>query len=45
MDTILVFSTSIGRAHADMLAGVREFAKDTDWNVQSFVYDGELPGR
>ena len=45
MDTILVFSTSIGRAHADMLAGVREFAKDADWNVQSFVYDGELPGR
>ena len=41
MDTILVFSTSIGRAHADMLAGVREFAKDANWNVQSFVYDGE----
>ena len=41
MDTILVFSTSIGRAHADMLAGVREFAKGTDWNIQSFVYDGE----
>lgn len=46
MDTILVFSTSIGRAHADMLAGVREFAKNADWNVQSFVYDGEpLPVR
>ena len=28
-----------------MLAGVREFAKDADWNVQSFLYDGELPGR
>ena len=41
MDTILVFSTSTGRANADMLAGVREFAKDADWNVQSFVYDGE----
>ena len=41
MDTILVFSTSIGRANADMLAGVREFAKDAKWNVQSFVYDGE----
>ena len=41
MDTILVFSTSIGRAHADMLAGVREFAKGANWNVQSFVYDGE----
>ena len=41
MDTILVFSTSIGRANADMLAGVREFAKDADWNVQSFLYDGE----
>ena len=41
MDTILVFSTSIGRAHADMLAGVRDFAKDADWNVQSFLYDGE----
>ncbi|MCR5751054.1 MAG: substrate-binding domain-containing protein [Kiritimatiellae bacterium] len=41
MDTILAFSTSIGRAHADMLAGVREFAKGTDWNIQSFVYDGE----
>ena len=41
MDTILVFLTSIGRANADMLAGVREFAKDADWNVQSFVYDGE----
>ena len=41
MDTILVFSTSIGRAHADMLAGVREFARGTDWNIQSFVYDGE----
>ena len=38
MDTILVFSTSIGRANADMLAGVREFAKDAEWNVQSFVY-------
>ena len=41
MDTILVFSTSIGRANADMLAGVREFAKDAEWNVQSFLYDGE----
>ena len=41
MDTILVFSTSIGRANADMLAGVRKFAKDAKWNVQSFVYDGE----
>ena len=41
MDTILIFSTSIGRAHADMLAGVREFAKDANWNVLSFVYDGE----
>ena len=41
MDTILVFSTSIGRANADMLAGVREFAKDADWNVQSCLYDGE----
>ena len=41
MNTILVFSTSIGRAHADMLAGVREFAKDANWNVLSFVYDGE----
>ena len=41
MNTILVFSTSIGRAHADMLAGVREFAKDANWNVQSFVYNGE----
>ena len=40
MDTILVFSTSTGRANADMLAGVREFAKDAKWNVQSFVYDG-----
>lgn len=41
MDTILIFSTSIGRANADMLAGVRKFAKDAKWNVQSFVYDGE----
>lgn len=41
MDTILVFSTSIGRAQADMLAGVREFAKSANWNVQSFVYDGK----
>ncbi len=41
MDTILVFSTSTGRAQADMLAGVREFAKDANWNVQSFVYGGE----
>ena len=41
MDTILVFSTSIGRANADMLAGVRKFAKDAEWNVQSFLYDGE----
>ena len=41
MDTILVFSTSIGRANADMLAGVREFAKDAEWNVQSFLYEGE----
>ena len=24
-----------------MLTGVREFAKDASWNVQSFVYDGE----
>lgn len=41
METILVFSTSIGRAHADMLSGVREFAKDASWNIQSFVYDGK----
>lgn len=40
MDTILVFSTSTGRANADMLAGVRAFTKDTKWNVQPFVYDG-----
>ena len=41
MDTILIFLTSIGRANADMLAGVREFAKDAEWNLQSFLYDGE----
>jgi len=41
MDTILVFSTSLGRPQADMLAGVREFAKGADWSIQSLVYDGE----
>ena len=40
MDTILIFTTSSGRARTDMLAGVREFAKDAGWNIQAFEYDG-----
>ena len=40
MDTILIFSTSTGRARTDMLAGVREFARDAEWDIQSFKFDG-----
>ena len=40
MDTILIFTTSSGRARTDMLAGVRGFAKDAGWNIQTFEYDG-----
>ncbi|MBQ6914717.1 MAG: substrate-binding domain-containing protein [Kiritimatiellae bacterium] len=41
MNTILVFTTSSGRARTDMLAGVREFAKDAEWNIQTFEYEGK----
>lgn len=40
MDTILVFSTSSGKARTEMLAGVREFASNANWNVQVFEYEG-----
>ena len=40
MDTILIFTTSSGRARTDMLAGVRGFAKDAGWNIQTFEYEG-----
>ena len=40
MDTILVFSTSTGKARTEMLSGVREFARDANWNVQTFKYEG-----
>ena len=41
MDTILVFTTSSGRARTDMLAGVRDFAKGAGWNIQTFEYEGK----
>ena len=40
MDTILLFTTSSGKARTEMLAGVREFASDANWNVQVFEYGG-----
>ena len=40
MDTILIFSTSSGKARTEMLAGVREFASGANWNVQVFEYEG-----
>lgn len=40
MDTILLFTTSSGKARTEMLTGVREFASGTDWNVQIFEYEG-----
>ena len=40
MDTILLFTTSSGKARTEMLAGVREFASDANWNVQVFEYEG-----
>ena len=39
-DTILVFSTSTGKARSEMLAGIRAFAEGTHWNVQSFAFEG-----
>lgn len=41
MDTVLVFTTSSGRASAEMLAGIHAFAKGARWNVQSFEFEGE----
>lgn len=40
METILVFATSTGKAQSEMLSGVRAFAQGTDWNVQSFAFEG-----
>ena len=41
MKNILVFSTSSGNARTEMLKGVREFAHGTDWNIQTFEFNGE----
>lgn len=40
MNTILVFSTSTGKARTEMLSGIRDFAHDANWNVQTFEYEG-----
>ena len=40
MKMILVLSTSTGKASAEMLTGVREFAQGTDWNIQSIEFNG-----
>ena len=41
MKRILVFSSSSGTARAEMICGVREFAHETDWNIQTFDFGGE----
>ena len=40
MKMILVLSTSTGKASTEMLTGVREIAKGTDWNIQSIEFNG-----
>lgn len=41
MQTILVFTTSTNKARTEMLDGVHEFLHGTDWNVQTFDFDGK----
>lgn len=40
MQTILVFSTNVGRARADALSGMRLFAESTDWKILPIDYEG-----
>ena len=40
MNTVLIFSTSVGRARTEMLKGVHEFARSTDWRIQVLEFDG-----
>ena len=40
MKTVLFFVTTSGRARAEMLAGVREFMRGTEWGVQVMEFDG-----
>ena len=40
MKTVLVFLTTLGRARAEMLAGIREFMRGTDLELQVAEYDG-----
>jgi len=40
MKVVLVFSTSTGNVGKEIMAGVRSFARNTDWNVQQVEFDG-----
>ena len=40
MKTVLFFVTTTGRAKAEMLAGVREFMRGTEWGLQVMEFDG-----
>lgn len=40
MKTILVFTTSSGRARTETLDGVREFFNGIGWDIQNFEYEG-----
>ena len=41
MKMILVLLTSSGKSATGFLAGVREFAQGTDWNIQSIEFNGK----
>lgn len=40
MKTVLLFMTSSGRAHNEMLAGVQDFMRGTEWNLVALESDG-----
>lgn len=40
MKTVLLFMTSSGRARAEMLAGVQDFMRGTEWDVMVLESDG-----
>lgn len=40
MKVVLVFLTSTGNVSTEIMAGVRDFAGSTDWNIQQIKFDG-----
>ena len=40
MKVVLVFSTATGNIFTEMMDGVRDFAQDAGWNIQSIKFDG-----